>query len=96
MASVSLRGLPLDSRQTEELYLTSAQSLLATLLICNLEITRMEAVMLAALFGVQLVFPSPDVRVAFCVLYLAIFLGLLIHSPIRRRALLELLRNPPR
>jgi len=96
IASMSLRGLPLDARQTEELYLTSAQSLLATLLISNLEITRMEAVMLAALFGVQLVFPSTDVRIAFCVLYLAIFLGLLIHSPIRRRALLDLLKNPPR
>jgi cation:H+ antiporter len=96
IASVSFRGLPLDTRQTEELYLTSAQSLLATLLISNLEITRMEAVMLAALFGVQLVFPSGEVRVAFCVLYLAIFLGLLIHSPVRRQALLDLLRTPPR
>jgi cation:H+ antiporter len=96
MASMSLRGLPLDARQTEELYLTSAQSLLATLLICNLEISRLEAVMLAALFGVQLVFPSPDVRVAFSVLYLAIFLGLLIHSPIRRRAFVDLLRTVPR
>jgi cation:H+ antiporter len=96
MASMSLRGLPLDARQTEELYLTSAQSLLATFLICNLEISRLEAVMLAALFGVQLVFPSPEVRVAFSVLYLAIFLGLLIHSPIRRRAFVDLLRTVPR
>ena len=94
IASASFRGLPLDARQTEELYLTSAQSLLATLLIANLEITRMEAVMLAALFGVQLVFPSTEVRIAFCVLYLAIFLGLLIHSPVRRRAMLDLLRTP--
>ncbi len=96
IASTSFRGLPLDARQTEELYLTSAQSLFATLLICNLEITRTEAVILAALFGVQLVFPSTDVRLAFCALYLAIFLGLLIHSPVRRRALLDLLRTPAR
>jgi cation:H+ antiporter len=96
IASMSLRGLPLDTRQTQELYLTSAQSLLAALLICNLEITRLEAVMLAALFGVQLVFPSADVRVAFSVLYLAIFLGLLIHSPARRKACFDLLRAPPR
>jgi hypothetical protein len=39
------------------------------------------------------VFPSTEVRLAFCVLYLAIFLGLLIHSPIRRRAMLDLLRT---
>jgi len=96
IASTSLRGLPLDARQTEELYLTSAQSLLATLLISNLEITRLEAVMLAALFAVQLVFPSTDVRIAFCVLYLVIFLGLLIHSPVRRRAFFDLLRTSPR
>jgi cation:H+ antiporter len=96
MASLSLRGLPLDARQTEELYLTSAQSLLATLLICSLEITRTEAILLAALFGVQLVFPSPDVRIAFSVLYLAIFLGLLIHSPIRRRDFINMLRTVPR
>jgi cation:H+ antiporter len=96
IASMSLRGLPLDTRQTEELYLTSAQSLLATLLICTFEITRLEAVMLAALFGVQLVFPSTEVRVAFTVLYLAIFLGLLIHSPVRRKAFFDLLRAPPR
>ena len=96
MASLSSRGLPLDERQTQELYLTSAQSLLATLLICNLEITRLEAVMLAALFGVQLVFPSTDVRIAFSVLYLAMFVGLLIHSPVRRRAFLDMLRTRPR
>jgi hypothetical protein len=65
-------------------------------LICNLEITRTEAIMLAALFGGQLVFPSPEVRVAFTVLYLAIFLGLLVHSPIRRRAFVDTLRTVPR
>jgi cation:H+ antiporter len=96
MASMTLRGLPLDGRQTEELYLTSAQSLLAVLLICDLEITRAEAVLLASLFAVQMIFPSTDVRLAFCALYLVIFFGMLAHSPARRRALLDLLRTPPR
>ncbi len=96
MASMTLRGLPLDARQTEELYLTSAQSLLAVLLICDLEITRAEAVLLASLFAVQMIFPSTDVRLAFCALYLVIFFGMLVHSPARRRALLDLLRTPPR
>ncbi len=95
MASLSLRGLPLDERQTQELYLTSAQSLLATLLICSLQVTRLEAVVLAALFGVQLVFPSAEVRLAFTALYLAIFLGLLIHSPVRRRNFVDMFRAPP-
>lgn len=85
-------GLPLDGRQTEELLLTSAQSLLATVLICELGFSRLEAVVLAALFGVQLLFPSPEVRVAFAALYVALSLGLLVHSGPRRRALLGLLR----
>lgn len=96
MASMTFRGLPLDGRQTEELYLTSAQSLLAVLLICDLEITRAEAVLLASLFAVQMIFPSTEVRLAFCALYLVIFFGMLAHSPARRRALLDLLRTPPR
>ena len=84
-------GLPLDDRQTEELFLTSAQSLLAALLICDLSFRRIEAVMLAALFGVQLVFPSTEVRIAFAVLYVAIFFGLVVHSPHRRSRFLSYL-----
>ena len=90
LAGGSWRGLPLDTRQTQELFLTSAQSLLATVLICQLRFTRIEAVLLAALFMVQLVFPDATVRVAFCVLYLVIFAGLLVHSPQRRAAFVGL------
>jgi len=92
LAGGSWRGLPLDGRQTEELLLTSAQSLLATVLICQLSFTRAQAVLLAALFLVQLVFPDPSVRVAFCVLYLALVVGMLVHSPERRAAFFGLLR----
>jgi len=94
-AGGGLRGLPLDARQTEELVLTSAQSLLATLLISELRFSRIEAVLLATLFGVQLVFPDTTVRIAFCVLYLAIFAMLLVSSPRRRAAFLSLLRVAP-
>ena len=85
-------GLPLDERQTEELLLTSAQSLLATLLICDLDFSRLEAVLLAAVFGVQLFFPGTEVRYAFSFLYLVIFLMLLLYSPERRQGFLALLR----
>ena len=71
------------------------QSLLAALLICSLEITRLEAVVLAALFGVPLVFPSEEVQLAFSALYLGIFLGLLIHSRIRRRHFVDMFRASP-
>jgi cation:H+ antiporter len=85
-------GLPLDARQTEELLLTSAQSILATLVICDRRFSRFEAVLLAALFVVQLFFPSTEVRLAFAALYVAIFFGMLVHSPARRAAFLALLR----
>ncbi len=88
----STAGLPLDGRQTEELVLTSAQSLLATVLICDMRFSRMEAVLLAALFGVQLLFPTTEVRLAFALLYLVLCGGLLVHSGERRHALLALLR----
>jgi cation:H+ antiporter len=85
-------GLPLDERQSEELLLTSSQSLLATLLICDLYFSRFEAVLLAAAFGVQLFFPDTEVRTAFSFLYLVIFVLLLLYSPERRQGFLALLR----
>jgi cation:H+ antiporter len=93
VAGGALSGLPLDERQTEELLLTSAQSLLATLLICDLDFSRTEAVLLAAIFGVQLFFPGTEVRYAFSFLYLVIFAGLLLYSPERRYGFLSLLRS---
>jgi cation:H+ antiporter len=92
MAGGEWRGLPLDSRQTEELVLTSAQSLLATLLISEFAFSRAEAVLLAALFGVQLFFPDPTVRWAFSGLYLAIVVLAIVASPTRREAFVDLLR----
>lgn len=96
IASGAFVGLPLDERQTEELLLTSAQSLLATLLICDFDFSRLEAVLLAAAFGVQLFFPDTEVRLAFSLLYLVIFVLLLVYSPERRSGFLNLLRLPKR
>ncbi len=85
-------GLPLDDRQTQELWLTSAQSMLATLLICNFGFSRMEAILLAVLFAIQLVFPSAEVRIAFAALYFGLVAGLLAFSPHRRAALIAVLK----
>ena len=92
VAKGAFTGLPLDARQSEELWLTSAQSLLATLLICDMIFTRFEAVLLAAAFGVQLLFTDTSVRQAFTLLYVVMFVMLLIYSPERRRGFLALLR----
>ncbi len=91
-ASGALIGLPLDPRQTEELFLTSAQSLLAAMLIVDLDFSRLEAVLLAAAFVVQLAYPGREVRMSFAYLYLAIFFLLMIYSPERRTAFFAALR----
>lgn len=93
IASGAMIGLPLDARQSEELFLTSAQSLLATMLIIDLDFSRTEAVLLAGAFGVQLFFPDAEVRIAFGVLYIALFFGLMFHSRTRRQAFFALLRS---
>lgn len=92
LASGGWNGLPLDARQSEELFLTSAQSLLATLLIIDLDFSRFEAIVLTGIFAVQLVFPDAEVRLAFGALYLIFFFGLIVHSTSRRQAFWSLLR----
>ncbi len=89
-------GLPLDARQTEELLLTSAQSLLAALLLADLMFSRREALVLAALFMGQLFFPNPTVRWWFVALYLGVVMGIMIFGPdSQRRAFLRLVFSLP-
>jgi cation:H+ antiporter len=95
LSSGKLQGLPLDARQTEELILTSTQSLLATILIVDLRFSRSEAVMLALLFGGQFLFTSTEVRYLFIALYLAISLALLARSRERRTDLWRILFSDP-
>jgi len=86
-----LAGLPLDARQTEELLLTSAQSLLATLWISDLQFSRREALVLAGLFVGQLLFPHSLVRGVFIGVYLLLAAGFLYRRPAERSAILRLL-----
>ena len=93
LSSSGFHGLPLDPRQTEELVLTSAQSLLATVLIADMRFGRNEALLLAVLFIGQLFFPSTEVRWVFTGAYLVIAAALLAGAtPARRRSFLGLLR----
>jgi cation:H+ antiporter len=88
----SLSGLPLDARQTEEIWLTCMQSLLATVLICTLRFRRSEAILLLVLFLGQLAFPSTTVRYGFIVLYAGITAGVLLAGGAsRRRAFIRVL-----
>jgi cation:H+ antiporter len=89
LSAGELRGLPLDERQTEELVLTSSQSLLAAVLILDLRFTRREAVLLACLFLGQFLFTSTAVRYGFTAIYLALALILLFRPGGGRWALLR-------
>ncbi len=93
VSSGGLSGLPLDARQTEELILTSAQSLLAIVLISDMRFGRSEALLLGVLFFGQLFFPNTEVRWAFTVLYLVLTVALLLRAPAAERsAFFDLLR----
>ena len=86
LSSGSSAGLPLDERQTEELFLTSAQSLLAVVLIADLRFSRIEALLLAALFGAQFAYPGTGDRYFFIAAYLGVALALVVMGGAQRRA----------
>lgn len=69
----TLDPLPTDSRQTEEVFLTAAQSLLAVILLINLRMSLWEAGILFTLFFLQFLTPDSIVsRNAFSVMYLVL------------------------
>jgi len=86
ISSGGAAGLPLDERQTEELILTSAQSLLATVLIADFAFSRTEALALAALFLAQFLFTSTEARYVFIGVYLALALGIFVFGGAQRRS----------
>jgi len=84
-------AMQLDSRQIEEVLLTSAQSLFAVAVLSNFSFDFWEALSLLILFGLQLMMPSPAVRYGFAVLYILLTLFLLFSRPKRRQAVWYLL-----
>jgi cation:H+ antiporter len=96
ISSRSWSGLPLDERQTEEIILTGAQSLLAAIIICDLRFSRIEALMLVVLFAGQFMFTSTEVRYGFTAAYLMLSVVFLVASPHRRRLFFDLAFSSPR
>ena len=76
--------MPLDGRQTEEIFLTAAQSVLALVILANLSFGLGEALLLIGLFILQFVFPTPEIRVLLAGGYLVITAGYLLHPGFRR------------
>ncbi|MBI2723805.1 MAG: hypothetical protein HYX50_01960, partial [Chloroflexi bacterium] len=102
ISSGTINPLPTDTRQTEEMLLTAAQSLLAVILLINLRMTMWEAGTLAVLFVAQFVTPHSIVsRNTFSVMYF-VFAGIFLvrqaieMRPFMRRAQAPALRPPER
>lgn len=79
LSAGSWSGLPLDERQTSELFLTSAQSLFAAVLLADLDFSRRKALVLFVLFALQ--FSFPDTHDAFIWVYLGLAAAYLAFGP---------------
>ncbi|MEZ4502898.1 MAG: sodium:calcium antiporter [Dehalococcoidia bacterium] len=94
----TLEGLPLDTRQQEEVLLTAAQSLFAVGVLVSLSMNRTEAIALFALFFIQFAIPIVEVRLTIAGIY--VLLGLWIawreRDAVRSRLrdVRTLIRNP--
>jgi cation:H+ antiporter len=82
----TLGGLPLDTRQRDEVFLTAAQSMFAVAVLINLSLSRVEALGLLGLFAIQFFIPITEVRLVIAVVYLVLALGLLIRERAALRA----------
>ena len=85
--------LPLDHRQVEELFLTSAQSLFAVVLIVALTLSVRGGLALFVLFIGQLFITWEPARWAFAFAYIILALGILAFDASRRAAILRLPRE---
>lgn len=83
----------LDTRQTEEILLTAAQSLFALAVISDFEFSLPESAALGGLFAVQLLLPSTHARYLFSGVYLAGAVAVVSASPRRRDSLAALWRQ---
>lgn len=73
-----MAALPLDTRQTEELVLTASQSLLGVAFLLNGRLEGWKAILLLALFLVQLPFTQAEVRYALSLMYVILALAFFI------------------
>jgi cation:H+ antiporter len=83
----------IDERQSDELLLTAAQSLLATIILANLDFSLFEAGVLFVLFAAQLASSNPKFHMYYSFLYIALGVGLALVSKSNRRGFIRLFRK---
>ncbi|HCP45990.1 MAG TPA: hypothetical protein DIU15_08120 [Deltaproteobacteria bacterium] len=87
--------LPLLARPQAELLLTSAQSLFAIVVLCDLRFTVWEAMLLFGLFAGQFLVPMEGARYVFAGAYFVLVLVMGFSNRERRQRLIKLLRLTP-
>jgi cation:H+ antiporter len=87
----SFAAMLLDGRQREEVFLTSAQSVFALVVISNFTFSSLEAAVLLALFVPQLFLTTPAARWTHAGLYLTLALGIILTNPSARAGMRALL-----
>ncbi|KKT28864.1 hypothetical protein A3G55_02015 [Candidatus Giovannonibacteria bacterium RIFCSPLOWO2_12_FULL_44_25] len=92
-SSGSFGALLLDARQIEELFLTSAQSLFAVMVIVNLSFSVWEALVLFLLFATQVFIPGTEARYIYACFYIVLAVGIFSFCPSNRRAFLGLFKS---
>ena len=86
LGQATAEGLPLDARQSEEIWLTAAQSLFAIILLLRWRVGARGALALLIPWATQLGFTTAGSRYVFALIYLVGAFGLLLIDPLRRRA----------
>jgi cation:H+ antiporter len=87
----SIGPMELDHRQREELLLTSAQSLFAAIVICDLRFSLWEALLLMGLFLGNFFFTQESIRYVFSGIYIIASIAMLISNRERRQMLVSAL-----
>jgi cation:H+ antiporter len=85
-----ISAMPLAPLQTEELLLTSAQSLFAVAIIANFGFSFIEALVIMVLFVAHVFSPSTEIRMMFAMGYIGLAVVMLLIKRDRRRLLLKL------
>jgi cation:H+ antiporter len=93
LSSGEVAPMVMDSRQSEEILLTAAQSLFAVAILANLSFSLTEAAIVFVLFTTQLFIPDPRFRYYYSFLYIFLALGLVLLKQGSREAVLGLFRK---
>src|SRR5262249_34910980 len=86
LSSGALHPMVLDTRQREEIFLTSAQSVFGLVVIANYRFSLLEAFTLFVLFALQLFFTSPEARWGYAAAYLVLAAAMLTRADTRHAA----------